>query len=273
MLVRAAARRRLTAIAAALLFAALQATAARASYPARVLNTPNLVGYWTFETDLHSVVNGHTGAAQGNAAIGGAASGPPLVDVPNNHALLLDGNGDFLLTSLDTEAGFDAGATIVAWVYMNVLPSSVPRLFYVAGKSHFTNDLDVEIETDDKVHFYVGGGSNTSAPQSLPSGVWVHVVAALDDVSGLHRIYLNGALAISITEAPNEHASNATEPFTLGNSPTFPGRFFEGRMDEVAIFERALSAGEVAEIYSAASCLFCDGLESGGNTNWSSHNP
>jgi len=39
--------------------------------------------------------------------------------------------------------------------------------------------------------------------------------------------------------------------FTIGESPVFTGRFFNGRIDEVALWDRVLSPAKVAAIYKA----------------------
>ncbi len=44
----------------------------------------------------------------------------------------------------------------------------------------------------------------------------------------------------------------STQAFTIGNSGVFAGRFFDGSIDEVSLWNRALTAAEVTAIYNAA---------------------
>jgi hypothetical protein len=50
-----------------------------------------------------------------------------------------------------------------------------------------------------------------------------------------------------IDQGPSQ--PNKTSQFTIGASTVFGGRFFDGSIDEVALWNRSLSAAEVAAIY------------------------
>lgn len=80
------------------------------------------------------------------------------------------------------------------------------------------------------------------SPDSVEEDVWTQVTYTYD---GDHaRIYLDGDLVQEKAVAPRELAS--TGPLEIGcDSPELGGQFF-GRVDEVRIYERSLSAGEVA---------------------------
>ena len=172
-------------------------------YPTQVQNTPNLVGYWRFETDANSFVNGaltnYTGSFIGDAAIGGTASGPTFLGIADNHAALFDGNGDGVLTNLAGQVTFATAATIVAWIYLDEQPSASGRTLYIAGRSEVGNDMDFQINPDNLVHFYTtSGGANGAvvAPAPLPLHQWVMVAASFDtDVAAnTRKIYIDGNL-------------------------------------------------------------------------------
>ena len=75
-------------------------------YPQAVIDS-GPAAYWRFESvNDASLVNGFTSSYQGDATVTGAAGGVPLVGVPTNRALSLDGTGDFVSTSLDSEFTF-----------------------------------------------------------------------------------------------------------------------------------------------------------------------
>ena len=227
---------------------------ASATYVDTVLATPGLVGYWQFEvaTQANSTVNGLTGEFVGDARVSGPAQGPMLSGLPDNRAVLLDGDRDCIATDLDTEATFGDAATIMAWVYLDVQPSDAGRFFTIAGKSEVGNDLDLQIETDNFTKFYTDYSTATVYRMPLPTQQWVHVAATFDDQADFRRIEVNGTRVAS-DEPLGPHRRPGTTAFSIGESLVFPGRFFQGRIDEVAVFDRALSDGDIAVIFAAAS--------------------
>ena len=92
------------------------------------------------------------------------------------------------------------------------------------------------------------GHSYTSASR-LEAGVWYHVVAVWDRPANRVAGYLNGALVFD-----NSHQLWATSfdhvAFGTGFSPD-TGRQWKGGLDELLIFNRALTKGEVAMVYRA----------------------
>jgi hypothetical protein len=84
-----------------------------------------------------------------------------------------------------------------------------------------------------------GGGMKT--------GVWYHVVGTFD---GKHlRIYLNGKQVSYVrqTVAPKMRGL----PLWIGYGRGFPPEYFRGLMDEVMVFDRALSPTEVEALYAS----------------------
>jgi hypothetical protein len=61
--------------------------------------------------------------------------------------------------------------------------------------------------------------------------------------------YLNGEALRK--DAPNDKLVNLSDPIILGDEKGM-GRFFSGTMDEVAIFNRALSGDEVKQFMNSS---------------------
>jgi hypothetical protein len=72
------------------------------------------------------------------------------------------------------------------------------------------------------------------------------IVATMDTVSGARAIYWDGKAVATDSGGGNV---NKTSEFSVGESKVFTGRFFHGGIDEVAIWNRALRASEVAALY------------------------
>ena len=74
----------------------------------------------------------------------------------------------------------------------------------------------------------------------IPANTWTHVVAAYDANGGENnlKIYVNGVLNASATKTS---AASPVSSFLIGN---FNGQLFNGAIDEVRIYNRALSPDE-----------------------------
>ncbi len=243
--------------AACLSFCAVQAQ----NYTNAVLTTSNLLGYWRFSADspTNSSFGTNTGAFSGNAAVGPSGSGPALAGTSNNTAVLLDGNGSFVTTSLvgglNTNGPYANQGSLIAWFKLATLPSIVGRTFFIAGESVYGNDFDMQIEPDNRIRFYTDGGSFTGTTNALTASdtnVW-HFVAVTFTASTSRKVYLDGVLAGSSTPGGHNPAVGGT--FSIGDSHVFTGRFFQGALDEVAIFNRELTGAEVANLYAGYSSV------------------
>lgn len=126
------------------------------------------------------------------------------------------------------------------------------RVFYVAGESEFRNDFDVQILADDTLASFTDRGTYIAYrpdPRTLVNR-WHMVVATLD--KGVQTLYWDGKQV----QSGGGGAGNKTSEFSIGDSTVFKGRFFHGSLDEVALWNRALSASEVATIYASATTFW-----------------
>lgn len=228
-------------------------------YPTQVQSTPNLVGYWRFETGADSLVNGYTGSFLGDASVGGAGSGPTFLGVADNYAAQFDGNGDGVLTNLAGQVQFATAGTIIAWIYLDVQPSSVGRTLYIAGRSQVGNDMDLQIDPDDITRFYTTSGGGVAARAPIPLHQWVMIAASFDTGANARKLYVDGNLVGSDT--PGIHSANSA-PFSIAYSTVWGNRWWPGAIDEVAIYDRALTDAEIRGLEDAAGDLiFRSGFE------------
>jgi alpha-tubulin suppressor-like RCC1 family protein len=104
-------------------------------------------------------------------------------------------------------------------------------------------------------------GNNDSVGVTLTYGVWVHVAAIFDGSAGTLSLYTNGVLAAqkATTIVPIGNLIPEDSPGVgIGNvNDGFNNFPFLGDIDEIALYNRALSAGEVAAIYAAGGAGKC----------------
>jgi Concanavalin A-like lectin/glucanases superfamily len=213
------------------------------------------VGYWRFETTSDaSLVGSFTNSYFGNATVTTDGGGAPLTGLATNRALQLDGAGDYVRTGLDSEYTFADSATFMGWFNLSTLPDSAGRIFALVAKSQGGNDLDMQINTDNTLRFYTDGGSSTAYTFSpaLATSTWYHFAVTFDDAGGgFRRLYVNGVFVAGQT-GQAAHGTSGNE-LSIGESLVFTNRHFAGLIDEVAVFDRALTTTEIGNIYAAAA--------------------
>jgi hypothetical protein len=206
-----------------------------------------LVGYWNFDqgsgtTAYDSSGNNNHGTIYGASWTSGKVNDALFFDGVNNYVDC--GNGETLDPTRE--------ATIEAWVNFDILPSDAGHIMEIASRSGGGTDLDLQAETDNRIKFFVGPGTPNVAVSNTVVEIdkWYHVAATYQAGNNI-KIYINGALeettSISITR--NSNSNN----FSIGQSLYWPGRFFEGKIDEVKIYNRALSEEEIEAEYIQVS--------------------
>ena len=104
------------------------------------------------------------------------------------------------------------------------------------------------------VHHTYTSDSCTNYAQNTPSGSvpfnqWTHVAIVLDSVANFQKTYLNSEeMATRIACGP---VNNTQGPVSIGkNLDSGLSNFFNGTVDEYAIFNRALSQQEIQNLFN-----------------------
>ncbi len=96
------------------------------------------------------------------------------------------------------------------------------------------------------LHFFVNYYGAETAHAPIPEDTWTHLAGTYDERK--LTLYVNGKPASSVSPSsyggPIQHSS---APLLLGQAPDGYGWF--GLMDEVMLFDRALSAAEISRLY------------------------
>ena len=83
-------------------------------------------------------------------------------------------------------------------------------------------------------------------------GEWFHVVGVFDLSLGYRAFYFNGELFCHIAGGI-DFPDTCGEPAYIGFSPTGPDEYADGLLDEIYVFDQALSPEEVMVIYTGGS--------------------
>jgi hypothetical protein len=215
----------------------------------------NLVGWWKFNdgsgiTALDSSVSAKDGLV---------ANGAQWVAGQEGGALWFDGIDDYVDLPVGPLISTLTKSTFSIWANFSNAGGSWQRLFDFGMDEIIYMFLTPRMGTTDAMRFAITSGGNTepneqrvTAPSTLSSG-WHHVAVTIGDpnTAGYRtiRLYLDGAQAGVNTQATNSPSIlGVTTNNWLGRSQFAADAYYVGRLDDFRIYNRALSAGEVAWI-------------------------
>jgi hypothetical protein len=206
-----------------------------------------LVGYWTFDgkdtpwssptagTALDKSGNGNTGTLTNM----NLATAP--VQGKIGQALKFDGSSGYVSVGsglVPTNSDF----TVSGWVFGGEAGQAIFSQGYDG-----VNDwgLNFRIDTCD---FVVSGSLYRVLYTSPSATTWHHYVCQRNN--NIMSVYVDGILQNSTTQAGSLRSSGSNYIGARRNSVSVKDSYFNGSIDDVRIYNRALSAGEVKQLYN-----------------------
>jgi hypothetical protein len=206
------------------------------SYEAAVVGA-DPIAYWRLNETAGSTAFDYAGDNHGtyNNVIQGVGG-----IVPGDGAAEFNGTSSSVTTTPVLNGLEDF--TMTGWILRLANQNNRTGLFGQDNKVEFgyINNNTLQAWTDN--------GLNVS-PNPFPNGEWSQV--ALVSEGGTLTMYTNGLAAASrthITQADNNNTFNIGGGGIFDN-PASNGNWFNGQIDEVAVFDRALSASELLNLY------------------------
>jgi len=210
--------------------------------------TPDL--YWRFDdADVTASVlndrgpNDYDGTMSGNVTTGS----PGLI----GQAFTFDGATSYVTAPASTSALKTTPISVSAWINVPAHVSAGGVFMSLGhGAVPYTGFI-VEVRTTDQVMFGTEGGLST---QEVPVfgcmafGRWVHYVVVFADST--LTLYRDG-VDVYTASANFDSITYGSYPVVAGRHPFFMNRYFAGRLDELAVWNQALTPAEVLSIWWA----------------------
>jgi hypothetical protein len=208
-----------------------------------------LVGYWKLdETSVGSAADssgyGNNGTHTGTPTL--SSSVPAALTFTDARSVSLNGTSQYVSLGNPSNLNFSGQITIAAWVYNT---SSVGLNDIVAHG--FTTSPTAEVYlriVDGRYDCGVWNGAGSYLANYTPSvsdvNTWVHLTCTYD--GSAWNLYRNGILVNTSTTANG--AMTVTDSWAIGARGAGDQRYFNGSIDEVRIYNRALSATEAAAL-------------------------
>ncbi len=204
-----------------------------------------LVGHWAFDDGKGDTVTDHSGNANDGTIEGKGTWVPGILDGALDFSR--DDQTKVTIPNADALNLVDA-ITLAAWVN--------PRSVYLGGNWQERNCVAAKIRSyyldfneQGLISSYIYGPQpqqwvigTTDASQKLNE--WFHVAITYDGKE--HLIYVNGKADVALARQGGIQVS--ADDFLIGYVDN--DRYFDGAIDDVRLYERALSAEEIEELVS-----------------------
>lgn len=167
------------------------------------------------------------------------------------NSLAFDGSNDKVTATGASSYIASSNMSISCWVYPTNTSPNYPNFDGVVG---FRNDVSADFYllhlSTNTFEARLRNSSGTDYTASVPGiqiNTWQHVVMTYNGSS--LKVFVNGTQAVSISASGN--ISSNTETFHIGGLPFQSNPFmFGGKLDEVALWSKALSSSEISCMYS-----------------------
>lgn len=205
----------------------------------------NLQGYWKLDGNFNdSSPNSYTLTNSGATSVSG----------------LFDGGYDFELADPDYATIADASCanleisgsqSWVIWVKQETITSYQDPMVKAKADGSIIHGLTTSADANSFVYFTLTGLTTNSqvAGGTGTVGQWHHIAGVYDSSAGKLRVYLDGVKVGEVTAGGT--ATDTDGDFSLGRNGSAGNTYFDGVLDEAAVFNRALTDAEILSIFKA----------------------
>lgn len=237
-----------------------------------VADTENMLAYWPFDesegaTSFDDAIADRNGTCDGPGGFCPVAATGKL-----NNAFTFDGADDEVdvsNASIFSWSNTDS-FSYEAWVKIPNGELCTGNKVVVArrGGSNVSTWLgcgkgETDAGTANRAVFSVRDSDNikfdVTGTTAINDGAWHHLVGVRDAAAKEIRIYVDGTLNGTTSSAEFTGNFSSTQPLTIGYTTASPFYYFKGEIDELAVYNRALTPGEIqAHYYGGAGQSYCN---------------
>jgi hypothetical protein len=187
----------------------------------------------------------------------------PVADIPvdriaNAEAMSFNGTDQYLSAEHNSSLNLSTAFTISIWINISGGTSfrGILAKKDLSVAAHGVYSMSI-IDANNNVRIYLNGATAGTTNTTLSNNTWYHLAAVYNgsgstDADRL-KLYINGTDTALTGSVPSSINSN-TENLHVGAYYN-TSLLFNGKLDEVAIFNTDLSAGKIQQIYDATAVV------------------
>ena len=205
----------------------------------------DLVSWWNGEGSANDLIGSLHGTLQNGTTFASGRVG---------QAFSFDGTDDYVTvpdsTSMDLTTAFTIGAWIRVSNFTNQHATIIAKGDYTWRLQRSFSGNTLLFGTGD---WSAGPWNDLSGNTNVNDGLWHYAAAVFDGAT--KYLYVDGQLDVSI--AWPHSIPIRSDAVWIGANSNIPGRLWNGLIDEVEIYNRALSLNEIVAIYNAGNSGKC----------------
>jgi hypothetical protein len=162
----------------------------------------------------------------------------------NSASVDFDGVDDYMSVAANASLDTTGDWSFSCWLYADDLSAYEA----IAAKRTGGNNWQFAISSS-KLALYLPWGTDTLGSTTLSTGQWYHIAFTVEvgESDGI-KLYVNGS-AESNTGNATSSGNSGNYGFTFADNTK--NRWWDGKIDEIAMFHSALSASDISDIYNS----------------------
>jgi len=246
------------------LYLALQAGTASAATISRPMHNAGLVGYWAFDEGAELTAYDRSG----NSNDGTLNNMDDFDWVSGQHggALDFDGTDDYVTADHSSSLNLTGDLSMSAWIRRDNPQVDHGSVISKGNANDNGQQYYMQVLSTGQLVSVIGNAPtngvylNHSSTANVGTGIWTHIVMTLNGDSS--SIYIDGSLDSTGTGSGSRQTN--TDVIEIGRRGDASFKF-RGPLDEVRIYNRALSADEVRRLFNlgrpkVGTAFMSDGL-------------
>ena len=210
-----------------------------------------LVGYWKMDEA--------SGNATDSSGVGTTLTNNESVGFVGgkygNSADLIASSSQFFSAADNPALSVTGDLTISAWINPDSVTAATQ--FVIAGKWEGELESYLLAQYGDEIRLYLNDPANyvTTDSANLTTGNWYQITAVYESAKSSAEIYINGARqSVTVSGTLPSSIPDTASQFAIGaeNTSDVAENFYDGQIDEVRVYNRALAEEHVSRLYQWA---------------------
>ncbi len=201
-----------------------------------------LVAAYSFDEGTGTALNDKSG----NGNNGVIAAGTWATTGKYGKALVFNGTSTKVTINDSPSLRLQTGMTLEAWINPTAVSSAWRDVIYKGNDNYYLMATTHLGSVPDGGGIFAGAGSDLFGTTAIALNTWVHLATTYDGTT--LRLFVNGVQVAS--KAQTGSIMTSANPLQIGGDDIF-GQFFKGTIDEVRVYNVALTAAQIQSDMSA----------------------
>ena len=192
----------------------------------------------------------------GNGNTGTLTNGPTYSSA-NGGSIVFDGTNDYVISTRPSSIVTGGSISVSVWAKWTTTGTTISTIQVLVDNNHSSSPIQGFVLQDrpdlsKTIQFGTSFSSNGAVSTfQVGDGTWHHIVGTNDTVTS--KLYIDGVLNNSASQSG---LATVQSNISIGYWQFTPGRYLNGNIAQVQIYNRALTAAEIQQNFNATRSRF-----------------